>query len=76
MLNAVGRFLLITGILMMITGTLFLLRGHLPLHFGNLPGDIEIHRKNVHIYIPLGSMFLISIIITAIINLLFSFLKK
>lgn len=76
MMNAFGRFLVISGILMILAGAIFILGGHLPFHFGKLPGDIEIHRKNVHLYIPLASMLLISIFITVIINFLHRFLKK
>ncbi len=76
MMHGLGKILVISGIVMVITGTLFLVAGHLPLHFGKLPGDIEIHRKNVHIYIPLGSMLLISIIITVLINFFHRFLRK
>ena len=76
MMNTFGRFLVISGIVMILAGMLLLLGVHLPFHFGKLPGDIEIHRKNVHVYIPLGSMFLISITITLIINLIHRFLRK
>lgn len=34
--------------------------------FGRLPGDIRIERPNVRIYIPITSMILVSIVLSAI----------
>jgi Protein of unknown function (DUF2905) len=34
--------------------------------FGRLPGDIRVERENVRIYVPITSMLLVSIVITAI----------
>lgn len=42
--------------------------------FGRLPGDIRIEKESVHIYIPLVSMFLVSVVLSLIINLLNRFL--
>jgi hypothetical protein len=42
--------------------------------FGRLPGDIRIEKESVHIYIPLVSMFLISVVLSLILNLLNRFL--
>ena len=36
--------------------------------FGRLPGDIAIEGENGGIYIPLGSMIVISLILTLILN--------
>ena len=42
--------------------------------FGRLPGDIRIERESVHVYIPLVSMFLVSVVLSLILNLLSRFL--
>jgi hypothetical protein len=42
--------------------------------FGRLPGDIRIEKESVHIYIPLVSMFLVSVVLSLILNLLNRFL--
>jgi hypothetical protein len=42
--------------------------------FGRLPGDIRIEKESIHIYIPLVSMFLVSVVLSLIINLLNRFL--
>ena len=38
--------------------------------FGRLPGDIRIERETVHIYIPIVSMLLVSLVLTLLLNLL------
>jgi DUF2905 family protein len=38
--------------------------------FGRLPGDIRIERETVHIYIPLVSMFLVSVVLGLIMYLI------
>ncbi len=39
--------------------------------FGRLPGDIRIQNENSFIFIPLTSMIVVSLVLTAIINLFF-----
>ena len=38
--------------------------------FGRLPGDIRIERENVRVYVPVVSMLLVSIAISAILYLI------
>jgi uncharacterized membrane protein YidH (DUF202 family) len=38
--------------------------------FGRFPGDIRIEKESVHVYIPLVSMILVSVVLTLILNLL------
>ncbi len=40
--------------------------------FGHLPGDIRIERDTTHIYIPFGSMIVISVVL----NLVFYFIRR
>lgn len=37
--------------------------------FGRLPGDIRIERENVKVYIPLASMFILSLALSLILAL-------
>jgi hypothetical protein len=41
--------------------------------FGRLPGDIRIERETVHVYIPIVSMLVVSIVLTLLFNLLSRF---
>ena len=38
--------------------------------FGRLPGDIRIDSGNVKVFAPLGTMLLLSVILTVVLNLL------
>lgn len=41
--------------------------------FGRLPGDIRIERETVHVYIPIVSMLVVSVVLTLLLNLLSRF---
>jgi hypothetical protein len=41
--------------------------------FGRLPGDIRIERETVHVYIPIVSMLVVSVVLTVLLNLLSRF---
>ncbi len=69
MVSSPGKIFLVLGIIMVGIGGFLLLLGHFP-YLGRLPGDINIQRKGVTIYIPLASCLVVSIILTLILNLL------
>ena len=62
----IGRILLVIGIVLVVIGGLAVLGVRLP--FGRLPGDIAIEGERGTIYIPLGSMIVISLILTLLAN--------
>ena len=63
-----GRFLVVIGILLVVVGVLAMAGIRLP--FGRLPGDIAIPGEQGGLFIPLGSMFVISVVLTLLFNLL------
>ena len=48
----------------------------LNLPLGELPGDIKLKKDNVEIYIPLASSFLISLLLTVVLNIVFFLFRK
>ena len=62
----IGRIILVVGLVLVVIGGLAVLGVRLP--FGRLPGDIAIEGENGAIYIPLGSMIVVSIILTIVFN--------
>ena len=64
-----GRVLLIVGIVLVVVGGLSLMGVRLP--FGRLPGDIVIQGERGTIYIPIGTMLLISLVLTLVANVFF-----
>ena len=55
LLVAVGVVLILIGLLMWSGGLAW---------FGRLPGDIRIERESVHIYMPIVSMLLVSVVLS------------
>jgi Protein of unknown function (DUF2905) len=62
-----GRFLVVVGIVLVVVGGLAMAGIRLP--FGRLPGDIAITGDRGGLYIPLGTMLLVSIVLTLLFNL-------
>ena len=68
-LDALGRLLLILGLVVAGLGGLLLLAGQVP-WLGRLPGDLSFGRGNVQVYIPLATSLLVSLVLTLVLNLL------
>jgi Protein of unknown function (DUF2905) len=62
----VGRIILVIGVVLVVVGGLAAMGVRLP--FGRLPGDIAIEGERGAIYIPIGSMIVISLILTVLAN--------
>lgn len=69
MLGDIGRWLIGLGALIIIVGVVLLVLGRVP-WLGRLPGDIVIERPGLTVYIPLGTMLLLSLVLTLIANLI------
>ncbi len=68
----IGRLLIGMGVVLIVIGALLLFAGKAP-WLGRLPGDILIERENVRIFIPIGTMLLLSLALTIIANLVARF---
>jgi DUF2905 family protein len=62
-----GRFLVVFGVMIVAVGLFLTVGGRLGL--GRLPGDISINRGNVHIYIPLATCLVLSLVLTVLLRL-------
>ncbi len=62
-----GKVLIAIGIVILVAGLLLTLWPRLPFP-GRLPGDLSFHRDGVHIFIPLATMIVVSIVLTIVIN--------
>jgi hypothetical protein len=62
-----GRLLLVIGLVLVVVGGLAALGVRLP--FGRLPGDISIQGERGGIFIPLGTMLVVSVVLTLLVNL-------
>lgn len=64
-----GRLLMFLGIGIFITGALLTFAGRLP-WLTNLPGNLTIQRENFAIYAPCGTMILVSVLLTIVLNVI------
>jgi hypothetical protein len=69
MLSELGRWLIILGAGLLVLGLLLTVVGRIP-GLGRLPGDIVIQRENFSFYMPLGTMIVVSLVLTLLINLI------
>jgi Protein of unknown function (DUF2905) len=67
-LEGVGRLLLLGGVILGALGLVLIFAPNLPL-IGRLPGDIRIETDTVRIYLPFGTMLVVSLILTIVLNL-------
>lgn len=68
----IGRLLIGIGVVLIVIGAVLAFAGKVP-WLGRLPGDILIERENVRIFIPIGTMLLLSLVLTVIANLVARF---
>ncbi len=64
----IGRIVLVVGLLLVIVGGLAMIGIRLPI--GRLPGDIAIEGEHGGIYIPLGTMLVVSLVLTLLVYFL------
>ncbi|MCI0344860.1 MAG: DUF2905 domain-containing protein [Chloroflexi bacterium] len=68
-LEPVGRALLVLGVVLLGVGLVLVLAPKIPF-LGRLPGDIRIERDGLTLFIPLGSMIVISVIVSLVAGLI------
>lgn len=65
--GTIGRGLVYFGAVLVLVGGLVLLIGRV-LDLGNLPGDFVYKGENVRVYIPVGTMIVLSLVLTLLLN--------
>jgi hypothetical protein len=65
----IGYVLIVLGAALALVGLAIVLRVRVP-WFGRLPGDLRIDRDGTHIYVPLVSCLVISIILSVVAALI------
>ena len=68
-MNQLGKMLIAMGLLLAAVGFLLLIAGKLNIPFGKLPGDITYQKKNLTVFAPFGTMIVVSVILTLILNI-------
>ena len=68
-MQGIGWALVILGVVLVVVGLVIVAGDRIPI-LGHLPGDIVIQRENVTIFIPLGTMLLISVVVSVVLALI------
>jgi len=68
-LDGIGWALVVLGAAIAAIGIVVVLGPRIPI-LGHLPGDIVIQRENTTIYIPLGTMVLVSVVVSVVLALI------
>jgi hypothetical protein len=68
-MGEVGRALLVFGAVLLVVGGALIVADKLGL--GRLPGDIVVERKGFRLYAPIATSIIVSLILTALLNLVF-----
>jgi hypothetical protein len=72
----IGRYLILGGLILVTVGGLLFLGGKLGLPLGRLPGDIRIERDGGGFYFPITTSLLISLLLTALLNIALRIFRK
>ena len=68
-LEPFGRILIVVGLVIAAVGLVMVFGSRIPI-LGHLPGDITIKGDNATIYIPLGTMLVVSVVASVVLSLL------
>lgn len=68
-LEPLGRALLIIGVILVGVGLVLVLAPKVPF-LGRLPGDLRFERDGLTVYVPLGSMIVLSILVSVVLSLI------
>jgi Protein of unknown function (DUF2905) len=74
-MQLMGRMLVVFGVVIVVAGLVLIFFDRIPF-LGKLPGDIHLERENVHLFIPLTTSILISLLLSAILWIIFHFRGK
>jgi len=68
-MQGIGWALVVLGVVLVVVGLVIVAGDRIPI-LGHLPGDIVIQRENVTIFIPLGTMLVISVVVSLVLALI------
>jgi len=72
--QGIGRILILVGAFIVFLGLLLSFWQRLPL-LGKLPGDLFVQKGNLQFFFPIATCIIISVVFTAIVNVVIHLLK-
>jgi uncharacterized membrane protein (DUF2068 family) len=74
--GAVGKGLLVMGVLLVLAGGGLWLLSKTGLPWGRLPGDIHIEGEQFSCFLPLATMIVVSVVLTLVLNILIRLINR
>ena len=74
-MERLGKIIIVIGFIVVIAGVVTWLFGDKFRWLGRLPGDISVERENFKFYMPVTTMIIISIVLSAIVWLIRQLIK-
>lgn len=74
-MQVIGKALIVVGATVLVLGVVLTFYDRIPF-LGKLPGDISIKRDNIHVYIPIATSILLSLLVTVILLVVSHFRGK
>ncbi|MDD7649779.1 DUF2905 domain-containing protein [Cloacibacillus porcorum] len=68
-MSQLGKMLVAAGLLLAAVEVVLIIAGKLNIPLGKLPGDITYQKKNLTVFAPFGTMLVVSLILTLILNI-------
>jgi hypothetical protein len=77
-LQAIGRVILTIGIVVVMLGGALMLLDRIPFfsNLGNMPGDIHVEGRNFSCFAPIGTMIILSLLLTVILNIVVRLINR
>ena len=69
-MSGAGKIFILVGVAIALTGVVLMVGGRFNLPLGRLPGDFSYKSKNLHVYLPLGTSLLISLVLSLVLWLI------
>ena len=66
-MQALGRLLIVFGLVIILAGVVLLVAGRIP-GLGRLPGDLVVRRGPVTFYFPLATSIVLSVLLTILLT--------
>ncbi|MCD8392568.1 MAG: DUF2905 domain-containing protein [Cloacibacillus porcorum] len=68
-MSQLGKMLVVAGLLLAAVGVVLIIAGKPNIPLSKLPGDITYQKKNLTVFAPFGTMLVVSLILTLILNI-------
>tara|TARA_Y100001970_G_scaffold166746_1_gene203972 strand:- start:795 stop:1019 length:225 start_codon:yes stop_codon:yes gene_type:complete len=70
-----GKVLILIGVFLSLVGVVLIMSDEKLKWFGNLPLDFNYGSDKIRLFLPIGSMFVLSVLLSVLINIILKWFK-